>query len=180
VAVSAVCVAAVSVCVAVVCVVACAAAACVQAVVQAFVVEVSAALVLAVSVLPVSAVVAVAAVAAVAAVVAAMTATITAITVSRLLLFKHCFDLLELKVKFYEKEVSLQVLPQGHFLHYGAFIFIGDLVAQFSERNTSILRDFIEEVPFYLVTDGFSKLSYSSPSIWLFLFLALFCIREDY
>jgi hypothetical protein len=173
-AVSAVCVAAVSVCVAVVCVVACAAAACVQAVVQAFVVEVSAALVLAVSVLPVSAV------AAVAAVVAAMTATITAITVSKLLLFKHCFDLLELKVKFYEKEVSLQVLPQGHFLHYGAFIFIGDLVAQFTERNTSILRDFIEEVPFYLVTDGFSKLSYSSPSIWLFLFLALFCIREDY
>jgi hypothetical protein len=166
-----------AVCVAAVCVVACAAAACVQAVVQAFVVEVSAALVLAVSVLPVSAVVAVAAVAAV---VAAMTATITAITVSKLLLFKHCFDLLELKVKFYEKEVSLQVLPQGHFLHYGAFIFIGDLVAQFTERNTSILRDFIEEVPFYLVTDGFSKLSYSSPSIWLFLFLALFYIREDY
>ncbi|WP_141650865.1 hypothetical protein [Neobacillus massiliamazoniensis] len=107
---------------------------------------------------------------AVEAVVAAMTATITAITVSKLLLFKHCFDLLELKVKFYEKEVSLQVLPQGHFLHYGAFIFIGDLVAQFTERNTSILRDFIEEVP-YLVTDGYSKLSHSSPFIWvIFIF----------
>ena len=46
-------------------------------------------------------------------------------------------------------------------INYGAFIFVGELAAQATQRGSIELKNLIETFPFYLVTNGFNYLDYS-------------------
>ena len=50
-------------------------------------------------------------------------------------------------------------------MNYLAFIFIGELAAQATDRGSTALKNVMESFPFYLATDGFNQLQYSLYSI---------------
>ncbi|PFJ06666.1 hypothetical protein COD67_04010 [Bacillus cereus] len=59
-------------------------------------------------------------------------------------------------------------------ISYAAFIFIGELAAQVTSRDNSKLKDIIENVPFYVVTNGFSSLHYSINSVIYIVIFSIF------
>lgn len=49
-------------------------------------------------------------------------------------------------------------------LSYGAFIFFGEIIAQIADRSPSF-SGIVEKLPFYIITNGFNKLSYNLESL---------------
>ncbi|MFP9131273.1 hypothetical protein [Niallia sp. BSM11] len=65
-------------------------------------------------------------------------------------------------------------------LSYGAFIFIGEIVAQIADRSPSF-ADIVENLPFYIITNGFSTLSYNLESlIIIFIFSTILYLAGIY
>lgn len=56
--------------------------------------------------------------------------------------------------------------------NYIVFIFIGELAAQAVDRGSAGMRNVMESMPFYIVTNGFNQLHYSFSSL---LVLMIFC-----
>lgn len=59
-------------------------------------------------------------------------------------------------------------------LNYIAFIFVGELASQATERGSVSLSNFIETIPFYLVTNGFNNLHYSLFATLIIIIFSLF------
>lgn len=58
-------------------------------------------------------------------------------------------------------------------INYAAFVFIGELAAQATERGSIALRNLIEVFPFYLITNGFNNLNYSLFSVLVIVIFSL-------
>lgn len=58
-------------------------------------------------------------------------------------------------------------------INYFAFIFVGELAAQATQRGSIELRNLIEAFPFYLITNGFNNLDYSMYSISIIISFSL-------
>lgn len=56
--------------------------------------------------------------------------------------------------------------------NYFVFIFVGELAAQAVDRGSAEMRNLMESMPFYIVTDGFNQLHYSFSSV---IVLMIFC-----
>lgn len=56
--------------------------------------------------------------------------------------------------------------------NYIAFIFIGELAAQAMDRGSVEMKNVMESMPFYVVTNGFNQLQYSFSSV---IVLIIFC-----
>lgn len=58
-------------------------------------------------------------------------------------------------------------------INYAAFVFVGELAAQATQRGSIALKNLIEAFPFYVITNGFNSLHYSMFSVFIIIIFSL-------